>query len=173
MDHHHDGTKPDEKSTSTNYGGADSSAAPSLNNNNNNNNNNTSSAVVAVSVSASASDQQAQALNKNRFSLWSTLGMQLSVTCTPLAIGSYLSLIIGVGGGPVLFFGYILGAGLNVLVCLTLAEIASAYPHPSGEFPKSLTCFLAPHTFSFSSLVFHHLPPPFLFSIRELGAKHI
>lgn len=70
---------------------------------------------------------------KERFSLLSTLGVNTSVTATPLAMGTYLSVIIGVGGSPVIIYGYIVAVTLNLLVCASLSEIASEYPHSSGK----------------------------------------
>lgn len=67
------------------------------------------------------------------FSLWSTLGISFSVTATPIAIGTYLALSIGVGGGPVYFFAYILTSFMNMIICLSMAELASAFPHSSGQ----------------------------------------
>jgi hypothetical protein len=68
-----------------------------------------------------------------RFSIWSTLGISYSITATPLGIGTYLSLIIGVGGSPVYFFAYITAVVFNLFVCASLAEISSVYPHASGK----------------------------------------
>jgi len=70
---------------------------------------------------------------EKRFSLLSTLGVNTSITCTPLAIGTYLSVVIGVGGSPVFVYAYLVAVALNLLVCASLAEIASSYPHSSGE----------------------------------------
>lgn len=66
------------------------------------------------------------------FSLWSALGLQYSLTSTPLAVGTYLASVIGVGGSPVFIFGYVLAVGCNLCVCVSLAEIAAVYPHTSG-----------------------------------------
>ncbi|EXJ82252.1 hypothetical protein A1O3_06065 [Capronia epimyces CBS 606.96] len=67
------------------------------------------------------------------FRLWSSLGMQFSVSSTPLAIGTYLSFVIGIGGSPVFFFGYLLACVMGFCICLSLAEIAAVYPHASGQ----------------------------------------
>lgn len=72
-------------------------------------------------------------LHQRRFNLWSTLGLAFSVSCTPLSIGSYLSVSVGVGGSPVFFFGYIFSALMNICVCLSLAEISAVYPHALGK----------------------------------------
>jgi amino acid permease len=67
------------------------------------------------------------------FNLWSTLGISFSITSTPIAIGTYLSVSIGVGGSPVFFFGYILAVCMNLCICASLAEMAAVYPHSSGK----------------------------------------
>src|ERR1700753_879962 len=71
-------------------------------------------------------------LDKN-FNVWSTLGISFSITSTPLAIGTYLSLVVGIGGSPGFFFAYILSVAFNLVVCLSLAELSSVFPHTSGE----------------------------------------
>ena len=68
------------------------------------------------------------------FQLWSTLGIAFSITSTPIAIGTYLSVSVGVGGSPVFFFGYILAVIMNLLVCASLAEMAAVFPHSAGQF---------------------------------------
>lgn len=70
---------------------------------------------------------------EERFNLWSTLGMQYSLQSTSIAIGTYLSIVVGVGGSPVFFFGYILGVGMNFCIALSLAEIAAVFPNASGK----------------------------------------
>ncbi|KAI0131823.1 putative choline and nitrogen mustard permease [Xylariales sp. AK1849] len=70
---------------------------------------------------------------KDSFNIWSCLGMQFSLTSTPLAVGAYLASVIGVGGSPVLIFGYLFAVGCNLCVCASLAEIAAVYPHVSGQ----------------------------------------
>ncbi|KIM95843.1 hypothetical protein OIDMADRAFT_45128 [Oidiodendron maius Zn] len=80
------------------------------------------------------------------FSLWSTLGLAFSVTCTPLSIGSYLAVSIGVGGSPVFFFGFIFSALMNLCICLSLAEISAVYPHALGQI--YWTAILAPKRFA-------------------------
>lgn len=67
------------------------------------------------------------------FSLWSSMGLQYSLTSTPLAVGAYLGSVIGVGGSPVFIYGYILAVLCNLCVCVSLAEIAAVYPHTSGK----------------------------------------
>ena len=69
------------------------------------------------------------------FKLWSTLGIAYSITSTPLAIGTYLAVSIGVGGSPVSIFGYIMVAFFNMCVCVSLAEMAAIMPHSAGMPP--------------------------------------
>lgn len=67
------------------------------------------------------------------FKLWSTLGIAYSITSTPLAVGTYLSVAIGVGGSPIFVFAYILSVIMNMCVCLSLAELAAVMPHSGGQ----------------------------------------
>lgn len=69
------------------------------------------------------------------FNIWSTLGVSFSITSCPLAIGTYLSVSVGVGGNPVFFFGYIVAVLFNLCICASLAELAAVYPHSSGYSP--------------------------------------
>ena len=66
------------------------------------------------------------------FSLWSTLGLVYSITSTPIGIGSYLTFSLVLGGCPFYVYCYIFAVGLNIILCVALAEISAIYPHPSG-----------------------------------------
>lgn len=77
-------------------------------------------------------------LDKNRFNLWSTIGIQFSVTAAPLGIAGYITLINGVGGSPFYFWGFLVAVIGQLLVALSLAELSSAYPHTSGTVPYRL-----------------------------------
>jgi hypothetical protein len=77
-------------------------------------------------------DVQAVGLQKS-FHLWSALGISFSVTSVPLAIGTYLSVSVGVGGSPVYFFGYVVSVIFNLCICASLAELAAVFPHSSGN----------------------------------------
>jgi choline transport protein len=70
---------------------------------------------------------------KVHFNLLTTFGVQFSVTATPLALGTYTSLTIGVGGSAGYFWGFIFVGIFQFITCLAVAEIASAIPHSSGE----------------------------------------
>ncbi|KAI0126180.1 putative choline and nitrogen mustard permease [Xylariales sp. AK1849] len=83
---------------------------------------------------------------RESFSFWSCLGLQYSTTSTALAVGSYLGSVIGVGGSPVFVYGYIFAVVLNLFICVSLAEIAAVYPHPSGQI--FWTAILAPKRFA-------------------------
>lgn len=41
--------------------------------------------------------------------------------------------MIGVGGSPVLIFGFIVAITFDLIICYSLAELASAYPHSSAQ----------------------------------------
>lgn len=69
---------------------------------------------------------------KVHFNLFHSLAMNFSITCTPLAIGAYLSLIIGLGGSPFYIWGFLFGSVFQLILGLAVAEIASAIPHSSG-----------------------------------------
>ncbi|KAK6457827.1 amino acid/polyamine transporter I [Scheffersomyces xylosifermentans] len=70
---------------------------------------------------------------EKRFSLWTTCALQYSLICSPLAIGTFLSTVVGVGGSPVLIYGFILSSTMGLIICCSLAELASAYPHSSAQ----------------------------------------
>lgn len=70
---------------------------------------------------------------KVHFRLWQTLGMNFSLTCTPMAVGSYLALIGGLGGFPYFIWCFIFAGCFQILLGTTIAELASALPHSSGQ----------------------------------------
>jgi hypothetical protein len=77
---------------------------------------------------------------KVHFSLFQTLGMAFSITGAPLAIGLYLSLVIGVGGSPFYIWGFGFVVFFQMIVCVAVAEIASAIPHSSGKCASQRRC---------------------------------
>ena len=74
---------------------------------------------------------------KSRFSVLAAIGIQYSITATPLAVGGYLTFIVGLGGSPYFLYAYCVSAFGQFLVCLSLAEIAAVYPHASGKSSKA------------------------------------
>jgi choline transport protein len=68
---------------------------------------------------------------KSRFNIWAAIGIQFSITATPLAVGVYITLVLGLGGSPFFFYGFLVAAAGQMIVCLCLAEIASVLPHAS------------------------------------------
>lgn len=70
---------------------------------------------------------------KPRFSVLAAIGIQFSISATPLAVGGYLTFILGLGGSPYFFYGFLVAAFGQILLCLSLAEIAAVYPHASGK----------------------------------------
>ncbi|KAF3024782.1 hypothetical protein E8E14_007757 [Neopestalotiopsis sp. 37M] len=93
----------------------------------------------------SVKEQQAIHMKKH-FSLWSSLGVQFSVTASPLTLGTYLSLNMGVGGAPGYFWGFIFVGVFQLIGTLVTAEIASSLPHSSG--PAYWVVALAPSKFA-------------------------
>lgn len=68
-----------------------------------------------------------------RFNIWSVSALQFTLICSPIAIGTFLSTVIGVGGSPALIYGFLLAVTFDLFVCYSLAEIQSAYPHSSAQ----------------------------------------
>ena len=85
----------------------------------------------AMPGSASSLPEKGDA-RRQHFSLWSTVGINYTSINTPLSIGTYMAFSIGVGGSPVYIFGYILAVSFQFLLCVSLAELAAAFPHSTG-----------------------------------------
>jgi len=71
-------------------------------------------------------------LDRKRFSVWAAVGIQWSTTAAPLAILSSLQLVIGVGGSPFYFWAFVVAAVFQFMVAMSLAELASSFPHTAG-----------------------------------------
>jgi choline transport protein len=71
---------------------------------------------------------------KRHFSIWASIGVNYSVSATPLTVGSNLALAIGVGGSPMFFYGFLFTGFFQMILCLAMAELASAMPHSSGQY---------------------------------------
>lgn len=89
--------------------------------------------TVAEHPQTNQSDRTGTVQPKVHFSLLSAIGVQYSVTGAPIAIGSYLSLTIGLGGSPAYFWGYFMMGFFQLTTCLAMSELASAIPHSSGK----------------------------------------
>ncbi|KAK2743503.1 hypothetical protein FQN57_004800 [Myotisia sp. PD_48] len=76
--------------------------------------------------------QDAEPAPKVHFSVLSCLGVNFSISATPLAIGSYLALSIGTGGPPFFFYEFIFAGIGQIILCVALAELASSFPHSLG-----------------------------------------
>ncbi|KAK6460258.1 amino acid/polyamine transporter I [Scheffersomyces coipomensis] len=84
------------------------------------------------SLSFTTDNDDSQQLEK-RFGLWTTIALQYSLICSGLAIGTFLSTVIGVGGSPFLIYGFIFAVTLDLIICFSLAELASAFPHSAAQ----------------------------------------
>lgn len=80
-----------------------------------------------------ASQHEGEVLPAVHFTFWSALGIQYSLTSAPLALGLYLSLVVGLGGSPVFVWGFLLVGVVQLTQCLAIAELASAIPHSAGQ----------------------------------------
>jgi hypothetical protein len=92
-------------------------------------------ATTSTRYSAPSSDGEivGEVQPKVHFNIWHSLAMNFSITCTPLAVGAYLSLVIGLGGSPYYIWAFLFGSSFQLVLGLAVAEIASAIPHSSGE----------------------------------------
>ncbi|ODV65056.1 amino acid transporter [Hyphopichia burtonii NRRL Y-1933] len=68
-----------------------------------------------------------------RFSLWNTVALQVSLICSPIALGTFLSTVVGIGGSPGLLYGFILAVSLDLVICFSLAELASRWPNSAAQ----------------------------------------
>ncbi|CCE85507.1 Piso0_005106 [Millerozyma farinosa CBS 7064] len=91
-----------------------------------------SGALIEVNSSSSLKDDNEVHLEKN-FNLLNTCAMQYSLICSPIAVGTFLNVVIGIGGSPGFLYGYLLAVSLDLVVCYCLAELASAYPSSSAQ----------------------------------------
>jgi len=89
--------------------------------------------VRGAEAEAGASAQLEARELKSRFNIWAAIGIQFSITGTPLAVGVYITLVLGAGGSPYFFYAFLVAAVGQMVVCICMAEIASCFPHASGE----------------------------------------
>lgn len=82
---------------------------------------------------ANESIAQGEVKPKAHFSLLGAIGVQYSLTSAPLAIGFYLSIVIGLGGSAGYFWGFVVMGFFQLFVCLAVCELASAIPHSAGS----------------------------------------
>ncbi|OQE14957.1 hypothetical protein PENSTE_c031G08536 [Penicillium steckii] len=52
---------------------------------------------------------------------------------TPIVVGGFLSLIVGVGGPPAYVWGFFTSGVFNIMVMFSLAELACVYPCAAGQ----------------------------------------
>ncbi|KAK5046116.1 hypothetical protein LTR84_008573 [Exophiala bonariae] len=102
--------------------------------------------IAKIDSTAGESVRTGEVKPKVHFNLLTTFGVQFSVTATPLALGTYTSLTIGVGGSAGYFWGFIFVGVFQLITCLAVAEVASAIPHSSG--PAHWVIILAPKRYS-------------------------
>lgn len=71
---------------------------------------------------------------KVHFNIWSCLGVNFSISATPIAIGTMLVLAVGVGGPPIFFYEFLFAGTGQVILATAMAELASAIPHSTGQY---------------------------------------
>jgi choline transport protein len=71
---------------------------------------------------------------KRHLSIRASIGVNYSISATPLTVGSNLALAIGVGGSPMFFYRFLFTGFFQIILCLAMAELASAMPHSSGQY---------------------------------------
>lgn len=88
--------------------------------------------VIQTSAERVGKELEARVL-RSRFNVLAAIGIQFSISATPLTVGSYLVFILGAGGSPFFFYAFLVAATGQLLICTCLAEIASVFPHASGK----------------------------------------
>ncbi|KAF4478728.1 Swainsonine transporter swnT [Colletotrichum fructicola Nara gc5] len=68
------------------------------------------------------------------FTTWTAIGIAHSITNTAMGILLTVGTTIPFGGAPLSFFGFILMALVGLSTATSLAELASAIPHPGGQY---------------------------------------
>lgn len=73
-------------------------------------------------------------ISEGHYGLWSLLGMGYSISNTAMSLTA--SLITGIGsGGPIVFvWGQLMIFVFSICVAISLSELASAFPHPGGQY---------------------------------------
>ena len=71
---------------------------------------------------------------KKHFNIWAAIGINYSISVTPLTVGCNLALAIGVGGSPMFFYRFVFTGFFQLILCLALAEMSSAMPSSSGQY---------------------------------------
>ncbi|CAH0022447.1 unnamed protein product [Clonostachys rhizophaga] len=68
------------------------------------------------------------------FTTLSAIGIGYGTTNTAVGILLVLGSTLPMGGSPLVFWGFLLMAGVGLATATTLAELASAFPHPGGQY---------------------------------------
>lgn len=68
------------------------------------------------------------------FTTLSALGIGYGTTNTPIGLLLVLGTALPMGGSPLFFWGFLIMAVVGLATATTLAELASAMPHPGGQY---------------------------------------
>lgn len=84
------------------------------------------------------------------FTTLSAIGIGYGVTNTAMGLLLVVGMAMPLGGSPLFFWGFVAMAGVGLATATTLAELASAMPHPGGQYiwvyllaPSSMRRFLS------------------------------
>jgi choline transport protein len=87
---------------------------------------------IQVPENGSIRDATIQTLKP--FRTLSAIGIGYGVTNTAIGVLLTLGTAIPLGGSPLVFWGFLVMAGVGLATATTLAELASAMPHPGGQY---------------------------------------
>jgi choline transport protein len=89
---------------------------------------------VLTRSSSSIRHGQATAYNIKPFTTLSAIGIGYGTTNTAVGILLVLGATVPMGGSPLVFWGFLIMAAVGLATAVTLAELASAFPHPGGQY---------------------------------------
>lgn len=90
------------------------------------------SAAEEASVRLARGDSTVQTMKP--FTTLSALGIGYGVTNTAVGLLLVLGVTLPMGGSPLFFWGFIIQACIGLATATTIAELASAFPHPGGQY---------------------------------------
>ena len=68
-----------------------------------------------------------------RFNIFGALATNFSLTAAPVGAANLMVFSVGLGGSSYYVWAWFVGGIMNLLVCLSLAEVAGMFPHTLGK----------------------------------------